>query len=108
MQRPADKLPERREVLERRALRAVVVRRAEVHIGGEEVHVADVAAMDEAEQILQFQLAAERGAVVGVGPVLGNVGAEVGYTQADRHVGANEFPGSSGLLQFLLQPLQLG
>ena len=61
--RAGDEFPERLEVLEHRLVRIVVVRGGVMHVGGEPHGVADARALDEREQVGDFELAAERRAV---------------------------------------------
>ncbi|GEK73421.1 hypothetical protein HHA04nite_19650 [Halomonas halophila] len=105
VQRAADELPERGEVLEARALRRVVMRRRVVHIGGQPHHVVDRLVADRLEQPGDLLLAAQRLAGLVVGHGLEAI--VVAHHQADGHVGGDDLPGGGGIAQRIQQPAQL-
>ena len=73
-----------------------------MHIGRNEDDVPDGLVPDELQQVGDFQLAAERRAIVGIGNRL--VAVLVGDDEAQRHIAGNDFPRRRGRSQLRLQP----
>ena len=111
IQRAGDKFPERIEVLELRALGAVVVGGGVVHVGRQPDHVLHARILDALEQARHLQLAPLGRAVLAVGhgfPARDTLFIlAVGHKQADGHVAGNQLPGGLAGLEPLDQPLDL-
>ncbi len=95
VQRAGDEFPERIEVLELRAIRIVVMRRAVVHVGSQPDDVADLLALDEAQDVGELELASQHRpvAVRRAFPARAALCIRaVADLQAERHVGRDDLP----------------
>ncbi len=82
-----------------------MVRRAVVHICGQPQGITHLRALDKGQQLGDFQLAAQRRAVVAVGNSL--PARPIGYVKSYGHVGSDHLPGSPRGVQLALEPGQL-
>src|SRR5262245_38382477 len=58
VQRSGDELPERLELLKRRLVGIEIMRRREMHVGGDPERVADALALEERQDVGELELAA--------------------------------------------------
>ena len=103
VQRPRHELPERIELGEARARRAVIVRGGVVDVRGDPHDVADSSIADEPQHTCNLQLAAERRTVVFVCHRLEGT-AGVRHDDAERQVRGDDFPGGGRRRQRALEP----
>src|SRR5262249_28027378 len=95
MNRPGDKFPKRLKILARRLVWIVIMRGRIVHIGCEPHSIAHSSALDEGQNVCDFEFAAPRRAIVALGdrfnaPFAVDV---IDHDQAERHIRGNDLPG---------------